>query len=323
LQAAKLVVELRDWSLVSLSLSVGWVTGIIRSLEGRWQDFNVFWWLTWKRIALIPINVEQLIKLMSWIGKIVGGGMGMLMGGPVGALIGGAIGHLFIDSQAEVVSTQRRPSGRTTRQTIFTNQEQKQAVFFASVFAMLGKMAKADGTVSQAEVKVVEGFMRDHLRLDKQARMFAVNIFNRAKDEAYPFGQYASEFSKHFHHDQNMRMVLFEMLFQVAAADGHVHHAEERLLEEAVRDLNIPHHLYEGLQARLAPSADPAYAVLGLTSDATDAEVKKAYRVKVMEFHPDKIVSKGLPEEFLQFAEEKFKEANEAYEKIKKARGLS
>ena len=64
---------------------------------------------------------------MSWIGKIVGGGMGMLMGGPVGALIGGAIGHLFIDSQAEEVSTQRRPSGRTTRQTIFTNQEQKQA----------------------------------------------------------------------------------------------------------------------------------------------------------------------------------------------------
>jgi len=256
---------------------------------------NVFWWLTWKRIALIPINVEQLIKLMSWIGKIVGGGMGMLMGGPVGALIGGAIGHLFIDSQAEVVSTQRRPSGRTTRQTIFTNQEQKQAVFFASVFAMLGKMAKADGTVSQAEVKVVEGFMRDHLRLDKQARMFAVNIFNRAKDEAYPFGQYASEFSKHFHHDQNMRMVLFEMLFQVAAADGHVHHAEERLLEEAVRHLNIPHRLYEGLQARLAPSADPAYAVLGLTSDATDAEVKKPIGSRLWNFTPTKLSPKAYP----------------------------
>ena len=62
--------------------------------------------------------------------------------------------------------------------------------------------------------------------------------------------------------------------------------------------------------------------MLGLTPDATDAEVKKAYRSKVMEFHPDKIVSKGLPEEFLKFAEEKFKQVNEAYETIKKSRGL-
>ena len=187
---------------------------------------------------------------------------------------------------------------------------------------MLGKMAKADGKVTQVEIKIVEGFMRDHLRLDKQARMFAINIFNRAKDDAYPYSQYASEFSRHFQNDQNMRMVLFEMLFQVAAADGTVHHAEEHLLEETVRYLNIPHHLFEELKARLAPSADPAYVVLGLTPEATDAEVKKAYRAKVMEFHPDKIVSKGLPEEFLKFAEEKFKEVNEAYETIKKSRGL-
>lgn len=251
--------------------------------------------------------------------------MGMLMGGPIGALIGGSIGHLFIDSQAQAVAEaegyrgQRRPA----REPTFSQQEQKQAVFFASTFAMLGKMAKADGKVEQAEIQIVEGFMRDHLRLDNQARMFAINIFNRAKDDAYPYSQYASEFARHFQYDQNMRMVLFEMLFQVAAADGSVHTAEKHLLEETVRYLNIPHHLFEELMARLAPSADPAYAVLGLTPEATDAEVKKAYRAKVMEFHPDKIVSKGLPEEFLKFAEEKFKEANEAYEMIKKARGLS
>ncbi len=250
--------------------------------------------------------------------------MGMLMGGPIGAVIGGAIGHLFVDNQVEAVAdSQRQPgTGRPVREAGFTNQEQKQAVFFASTFAMLGKMAKADGKVIQAEIKIVEAFMRDHLRLDKQARMFAINIFNRAKDDAYPYSQYATEFARHFQYDQNMRMVLFEMLFEVAAADGTVHHAEEHLLDETVRYLNIPRHLFEELKARLAPSADPAYAVLGLTADATDAEVKKAYRSKVMEYHPDKIVSKGLPEEFLKFAEEKFKEVNEAYETIKKSRGL-
>ena len=261
---------------------------------------------------------------MSWIGKIIGGGMGMLMGGPIGAVIGGSIGHLFVDSQMEEgVSTDTRQGRGRGRQATFTNQEQKQAVFFATTFAMLGKMAKADGKVTQAEIKIVDGFMRDHLRLDKQARMFAVNIFNRAKDDASPFSQYASEFARHFQRDANMRMVLFEMLFQVAAADGSVNAQEKRLLEQTIRYLNIPHHLFEELQARLAPSADPAYSVLGLTPEATDAEIKKAYREKVMEFHPDKIVSKGLPEEFLTFAEEKFKEVNEAYETIKKARGLS
>lgn len=259
---------------------------------------------------------------MSWIGKIVGGSMGMLVGGPIGALIGGALGHLFVDSALDKqLSTERAPEGRRGPLPRFTNQETKQAVFFASTFAMLGKMAKADGRVTQAEIRLVEQFMRDHLRLDDQARMFAVNIFNRAKDDAYPYTQYASEFAHHFHNDRNMRMVLFEILFQVAAADGGLHQAEEHLLEETVRYLNIPRHLFDELKARLAPSADPAYAVLGLTPGATDAEVKKAYRAKVMEYHPDKIVSKGLPEEFLKFAEEKFKEINQAYEKIKKARG--
>jgi len=248
----------------------------------------------------------------------------MLIGGPIGALIGGSIGHLFVDSQLdEGVSTDTHKGASRGRQATFTNQEQMQAVFFASTFAMLGKMAKADGSVSQAEILVIDRFMRNQLRLDKQARMFAVNIFNRAKDDPSPFSQYASEFARHFHHDTNMRMILFEMLFQVAAADGSIHALEKRLLEEAVRYLNIPHHLFEELQARLAPSADPAYSVLGLTPEATDAELKKAYRAKVMEYHPDKIVSKGLPEEFLKFAEEKFKEVNQAYETIKKARGLS
>ena len=262
---------------------------------------------------------------MSWIGKILGGGMGMLMGGPIGAVIGGAIGHLFIDSQAEAIADSESYGGnrRPVREPNFSQQEQRQAVFFASTFAMLGKMAKADGNVSQAEIRIVEAFMRDHLRLDSQARMFAINIFNRAKDDAYPYSQYATEFARHFQFDQNMRMVLFEILFDVAAADGSVHSAEQRLLEETVRYLNIPRHLFDELIARLTPSADPAYAVLGLTPEATDAELKKAYRAKVMEYHPDKIVSKGLPEEFLNLAEEKFKELNEAYEKIKKARGLN
>ena len=118
-------------------------------------------------------------------------------------------------------------------------------------------------------------------------------------------------------------MVLFEMLFQVAVADGRLHSAEEHLLRQTVRYLNISDHLFDELKARLTPIGHPAYAVLGVSPDSNDDEVKKAFRAKAMEYHPDKIVSKGLPEEFLKFAEEKFKEINEAYDKIKEVRWLS
>lgn len=257
---------------------------------------------------------------MSWIGKILGGGVGLITGGPVGMVLGGALGHLFLDKKVDAAIDQMRkqPGGIPNP---FTNQEQKQAAFFASVFGMLGKMAKADGVVTPEEIGLVDSFMRNQLKLDPEARRLAVNIFNRAKTDPYPFSQYAQEFNQYFYHDRSMHLLLFDILFQVAAVDGVLHLGEERLLNEAINLLNIPAHHFENYKSQMSPSANPAYAVLGIAPEATQVEVKKAYRDKVKEFHPDKIVSKGLPEEFLQFAEEKFKEVNEAYETIQKSRG--
>ncbi len=257
---------------------------------------------------------------MSWIGKILFGGVGMLAGGPIGMVLGGALGHLFLDKKVEAAMEEMRkqPGGIPNP---FTNNEKKQAAFFASVFGMLGKMAKADGVVSPQEISLVDSLMKNHLKLDQQARRLAVNIFNRAKDDPYPFSQYAQEFYRYFRNEPNMCLFLFDMLYQVAAVDGQLHPAEEQLLNEAADHLNIPHQHYQNFQKRTTPNANPAYVVLGVTQDASESEVKKAYREKVKEFHPDKIVSKGLPEEFLDFAEEKFKEVNEAYETIKKVRG--
>lgn len=246
---------------------------------------------------------------MSWMGKIIGGGIGMALGGPLGAVIGAGLGHTFVDAQA----------GATTAPGL-SPYETKQAVFFATVFAMLGKMAKADGRVSEEEVRVVEGFIRDRLGLGARAREFAIKIFNEGKTSRTPFSAYAKQFGDVFAGDDEMRIMLFELLFALALADGTLHPAEDRLLRESLGPLRLGPGAYDELRRREAPDLARLYAVLGCRENATDEEVKKAYRKACRDFHPDTIVSKGLPEEFTKFAENKFKEINHAYETIMKQR---
>jgi DnaJ like chaperone protein len=246
---------------------------------------------------------------MSWMGKIIGGGIGMALGGPLGAVIGASLGHTFVDAQAGVGTGPRLSPGET-----------KQAVFFATTFAMLGKMAKADGRVSEEEVRVVEGFIRDRLGLDPRAREFAIKIFNEGKTSRAPFSAYAKQFGDVFAGEHEMRVMLFELLFALALADGSLHTAEDRLLKESLGPLRLESRVYDELRRRAAPDLAHLYAVLGCRENATDEELKKAYRKACREFHPDTIVSKGLPEEFTKFAESKFKEINHAYETLVKQR---
>ena len=244
---------------------------------------------------------------MSWIGKIFGGSIGLMLGGPLGAILGATIGHTMID--------QKNVSGG-----MFSDLERKQAIFFTAMFAMLGKMAKADGVVTRDELGVVERFMEQNLRLDSQARQFAIGIFNEAKDSDVAFEAYARQFGQVFYNEPQLRQMFYELLFMLAMADGVLHPEEDRLLKVSPGLLNLPAGVYESLKRRLVRDLAPQYAVLGVAESAADAEVKKAYRRLASEYHPDKIISQGLPEDFQQFAEEKFKEINEAYESIMASR---
>jgi len=244
---------------------------------------------------------------MSWFGKIMGGSVGFMLGGPIGALVGASLGHTLIDGKAE--------SGR------MTGQEQRQAVFFTAMFAMLGKMAKADGQVCENEINIVRSFMRDKMRLDATAQQFAMGVFNEAKDNRTPFEDYARQFGQTFQKEQQLRMMFYEMLFSIAMADGVLHPAEEKILRDAPSLLGLHGDIYNTVKRQFVNDLSHHYAMLELADGADMGEVKKAYRKLVSEYHPDKIISKGLPEDFIKFAEEKFREINEAYEAIKKAKG--
>lgn len=244
---------------------------------------------------------------MSWIGKLFGGGIGMMVGGPLGAVLGAVLGHSLFDQQA----AQRKT---------FSQLEKKQATFFTAVFAMLGKMAKADGVVTQDELQVVDRFMTQNLQLDEQARKIAIGIFNEAKDSDISFEAYARQFGQIFYSEPQLRQMFYELLFNLAMADGVLHPGEDRLLQNAPDLLNLPGDQYEILRRRLVKDLAPLYAMLGISESASDVEVKKAYRKLANEYHPDKIIAQGLPEDFQEFAENKFREINEAYETIMASR---
>ena len=248
---------------------------------------------------------------MSWFGKIMGGSVGFMFCGPIGALVGASLGHALIDDRTRSGLAE---SGR------LTGQEQRQAVFFTATFAMLGKMAKADGRVCQNEISVVRSFMHDKLQLDGPAQQFAISVFNEAKDNDTSFEDYARQFGQVFHNEPQLRMMFYEMLFTMALADDVLHPAEESILRAAPNLLGLHGDVFATVKRQFVSDLSHHYAVLGLDNNAELPEVKKAYRKLVSEYHPDKVVSKGLPEDFIKFAEEKFREINEAYEAIQSTR---
>jgi len=246
---------------------------------------------------------------LSWFGKIMGGGVGFMLGGPLGALIGATLGHALVD---EKVRRERAEAGPMSA------AEQRQTVFFTAVFAMLGKIAKADGRVCEMEIAAVRRFMGEQLRLDAAAQQFAIGIFNEAKDSDTPFEEYARQFGQVFADNASLRTMFYQVLFSVAMVDGQLHPAEEALLRAAPVPLGLHPDIFNTVRRQFGHDLSHHYAVLGLENGAALDEVKRAYRKLAAEYHPDKVVARGLPEDFIRFAEQKFKEINEAYAALAK-----
>jgi DnaJ like chaperone protein len=248
---------------------------------------------------------------MSWFGKIMGGGVGFMLGGPLGALVGATLGHALLDERVRVESGP------------MSGVEQRQAVFFTAVFAMLGKIAKADGRICEKEIAAVRSFMNDQLRLPAAAQQFAIGVFNEAKDNNTPFEEYARQLGQVFADNVQLRTMFYQVLFSIAMVDGVLHPAEESLLRAAPVHLGLHADIFDTVRRQFGHDLSHHYAVLGLEDGADLAEVKKAYRKLATEYHPDKVVSKGLPEDFTRFAEQKFKEINESYAVITKGNSNS
>ncbi|WP_419582180.1 co-chaperone DjlA [Thiolapillus sp.] len=268
---------------------------------------------------------------MSWWGKLAGGAFGFMLGGPLGALLGALLGAVLghnLDKGLDMEASSASPQ----------EQERIQTAFFTATFSVMGHLAKADGRVSPEEIAQARAVMA-HMNLDADMRRAAIDLFNQGKLQGFPLDGVLQQFRQECRRRTTLIQMFMEIQIQAAYADGRLDPAEDRLLLHISGKLGIPEFLYRqlermiraqmnfgdsgrGHQPKSGPTLADAYAVLNISADASDAEVKKAYRRLTSQHHPDKLVAKGLPEEMMQITAKKTHEIRQAYEIIKEARGF-
>ena len=262
---------------------------------------------------------------MGWYGKLIGGAIGFtFLGGPFGAILGAAIGHSF-DKRADGQGSYGRGAYSQTGPASgggFTATDQAQMTFFIATFSMLGKLAKADGHVTQDELNTIDRFMTSTLRLGSQEKNFAMRIVNTAANSSESFEKFAHQFYSAFRGQPQLINTMMDILLQVSIADKVLSPEEEKLINQAASIFNISSTSLDNMKGRYFGSTDKYYSVLGCRRTDSTETIKSTYKKLVKEYHPDIIASKGLPEEFTKFASEKFREINSAYEKIREQRNF-
>lgn len=272
---------------------------------------------------------------MSWWGKLVGGALGFMMGGPLGAILGAALGHNFDKGMG------RLPEGGFASDDFASgDRERVQTAFFTATFSVMGALAKADGRVSPQEIQLAQAVMQQ-MNLPADMRQTAKRLFNEGKKPGFPLDDVVRQLRAECARRSTLLQMFLEIQLQAAYADGHMDRAEDRLLLHISQLLGIPEIEYRRLERLVAshvggaggerrqggvshgePTLEQAYAVLGVDASTNDAEVTKAYRRLLSQHHPDKLVSKGLPEEMMQVAAQKTHEIKQAYERVKRERGM-
>jgi len=220
---------------------------------------------------------------------------------------------------------------------------EKQSVFFQTVFTLMGKLAKADGRVSEVEIAHVEKFMTQ-LNMSPKNRKKAIGHFQTGSKADYDIDGLIEKFLSVTAASPNLKQMLMVYLLRVAAADGQLNQKETDLMREVAQKVGYSEQQFAQLMAMLqgqdqfaggqyqrggsatnyrsVDAVAAAYQALGVSKDDSDAEIKKAYRRLVREYHPDKLMGQGLPEEMIKEATERSQEIQTAYDTIKKSRGM-
>ena len=222
------------------------------------------------------------------------------MGGPVRGLLGALAGHIVHHDS--------------------NNNAQHQIAFTIGVIALGAKMAKADGVVTRDEIiafkevfKVPEGEMENVSR-----------VFNLAKQDVIGYEAYANQLASLLKGNCKLLEDVLEGLFHIAVADGVFHPNEERFLADVAQRFGLTRTQFNYIKARHVSTvvkSDP-YEVLGIASDVDDETLRSHYHKLVLENHPDRMIARGVPPEFVSFATKKIAAINAAYQELAKERRI-
>ena len=258
---------------------------------------------------------------MQWFGKGIGGLLGALVAGPFGSIVGVLLGHQW----DETTGAQR--GGRRSAREI-------SRLFFEVTFEVMGQIAKIDGRVSEDEVRVARRIM-DGLQLNAEQVRSAIELFTRGKSAEYPLDGRLASLAAQIGDRADVARAFVQIQMQAVIGAGNVAAEKRQLLWRVASALRVSRaelaqiealvrgfEQHGGSRAAAVPNIEDAYRVLGVTAQASNDEVKTAYRRLMNQHHPDKLVARGLPKSMIGVAEQKTHEVRAAYERLKAQRGF-
>ncbi len=255
--------------------------------------------------------------------KLIGFVVGYLLLGWFGAFLGLLLGAV-IDRIRAFGQGAFNPLHAALRQT----------VFLETVFIAMGRLAKADGRVSEAEIAHAEALM-EKLGMTAEHRQQAITLFKQGAAGEGDMYTVCRKFMSVCGQTHHLKEMLLVYLIVMAMADGEYHPEEEKLLTEIaghlgygpqafkrLLDMVVNQTHFAGGQANSETALEDAYKALGVSKDSSDAEVKRAYRKLMSKYHPDKLMGQGLPEDMIKVATEQAKDIQLAYDLVSKQRGM-
>jgi DnaJ like chaperone protein len=263
-------------------------------------------------------------------GKLLGSFFGFMFGNIFGLLLGLWLGHRFDRALANKFSAKNSLFGNGA------SSQERQKIFFNATFSVMGHVAKAKGQVTQTDIQIANAYM-DQMRLQGAARERAQTSFSQGKAGQFSLQETLSEFTQMVRGERNLLQMFLGIQVQVAYSDGVLDENERNILYNIAQQLGFSRfelerllqmmegqqHFHQGQQQQTqAANKDDAYKVLGVEETATDKEIKRAYRKLMSQHHPDKLASKGLPEEMMTLAKEKAQNIQGAYETLRGSRGF-
>jgi DnaJ like chaperone protein len=223
--------------------------------------------------------------------------------GPLGGIIGAALGSYLGGSY-------------TKKDTEFLGETPKQKDFSSSLLVLSAAVMKADGVVKKSELDYVKHFFLSNFG-HEQAEKYILTLREILKQDIQ-VAEVSQQIGRYM--DYSSRLQLLHYLFGIANADGQVHETEVAVIQTIANYMSVYTSDFESIKAMFVKQVDDAYTILGIDPSASDDEVKKAYREMAKKNHPDKVSYLG--DDVRKAAEQKFQEINNAYDKIKKQRGM-
>ncbi|MBW6490032.1 MAG: TerB family tellurite resistance protein [Lentimicrobium sp.] len=235
-------------------------------------------------------------------GKWIGGGLGWVLGGPIGGILGFVFGSFFDNLQ------------NGYEQKGFTPTQEGD--FKVSLLVLVAAIMKADGKILKSELNYVKIFLLRQFGQAEADRLLL--LLREILRQDLDVDEICEQIQENMEYPSRLQLVHF--LLGIATSDGEPHAAEAEVLRRVCLHMGIRQMDFESIKAMFVVKTDSPYRILEVTPEATDEEVKKAYRKMALKYHPDKVTHLG--EDVQNAAKEKFQKLNQAYDEIKKQRGI-